>query len=255
MKFFIKFLKKTEKLSALSIRLVYLTGKSEVPIHPKHLVKNKNLWFKNYLQKKDFILDIGCGVGTDLLIAAGFVKSATGLDINKKSLSVAGELMKKSGAKNVNFYQHDANLRLPFRNNSFDKVVCSDVLEHLKKRDFAILEIKRVLKKDGILLLVIDNPETGWKKLLKSSELFYFADPEHFYEYSREEIEKVLNKNDFRILSVSTITYDTPFKGFIDLIGGISLSAYKIFGKWKQKMVKKYPWETTGYKIVAQKTL
>lgn len=255
MKLLLSFLKRTESLSALSIRFVCLTGKSRVPIHPKHLVKKNKLWFKSYLSRNDVLLDIGCGSGVDLISSAKYVKKAVGLDIDKNSLSTANYLFKKSGLKNIKFLEHDANQKLPFKNNSFDKIVCSDVLEHLKKRDLALKEIKRVFKKNGSLFLVVDNPDTSWKKLLNSYGLFYYADPEHFYEYPLEEITKVLKKTGFNIKSVSTITYDTPIKGFIDLVGGISLTAYKRLGMWKQKMVNKHPQETTGYKIIAQKVL
>lgn len=255
MKLLLRLLKKTESLSALSIRLVTLTGKSTIPVHPKHLVKKNKLWFKSYLNSNDVILDIGCGSGTDLINCGKFVRKAVGLDIDKNSLSTANYLFKKSGLKNIKLLEHDANQKLPFKNNSFDKVICSDVLEHLKKRELALKEVKRVLKKNGSLFLVVDNPHTSWKKLLNAHGLFSYADPEHFYEYPLEKITKALKKKGLHIRSVSTITYDTPMKGFIDLIGGISLTLYKSLGQWKQKMVKKYPQETTGYKIIAQKVL
>jgi len=255
MKSLLRLLKKTESFSALSIRLVYLTGKSSVPIHPKHLVKRNKLWFKSYLNRDDLILDIGCGSGVDLIKCAKYVRKAVGLDVDENSLSIADSLLKKSNLKNIKLLKHDANQKLPFKNSSFDKILCSDVLEHLKKRDFTLKEIKRVLKKNGSLFLVVDNPQTSWKRLLNSHGLFFYADSKHFYEYPLQEIKNVLKKNGFYIRSVSTITYDTPLKGFIDLVGGVSLTIYKLLGKWKQKMVKKYPQETTGYKIVAQKVL
>ncbi len=127
------------------------------------------------------------------------------------------------------------------------------VLEHLEKRNFALNEIKRVLKPGGFLFLVTDNPDTSWKRLQKSVGIFYYADPEHKYEYPKEEILAKLKSLKFKVLSADPVTYDTPLKGAIDLIGGVSLSLYKQLRKWREYMAQKHPQDTTGYKIIAKK--
>lgn len=245
-------LKKSEALSALSIRLVKLTGKNKNAIHPKHLVKKK-VWYEKHLSLKDTVLDVGAGSCQDSIKIADKVTKIVCFEINMNMLNAAKKTIAKIGKKNIRLVQGDANKKLPFKNSSFDKVVCSDVLEHLEQRNFAIDEIKRVLKKRGLLFLVTDNPNTSWKKLQKSVGIFYYADREHKYEYPKEEILSKLKAKQFKIISVESVTYDTPFKGLVDITGGISLSVYKYLSKWKQRMVKLFPEETTSYKIVAQK--
>ena len=252
MKFIINLLKKTEFLSSVAIRMTKLTGKSKVPLHPKHLIRS-NIWFAKFLKESDFVLDLGCNSGQASLRIASQVKKVIGLDINSNLIGIAKEQALIKKIKNVNFLVGDANDKLQFKDNSFDKVICSDVLEHLYNRDLALAEIKRVLRTKGLLFLVTDNPHTSWKRLQKSQGLFYYADRDHKYEYSKEEILKKLKMRKFRIISVDTVTYDTPLKGLIDLTGGISLELYKRLGKWRQNMVKKHPENTTGYKIIAQK--
>lgn len=252
MKSFVKVLKKFEVLSSLSIRLTKLTGKSKIPLHPKHLLKS-SVWFGRYLDKKDYVLDIGCNSGQTSLKISPLVKNIIGLDIDQNLINIANQLALSKKTKNAKFLTFNANHKLPFKENIFDKVVCSDVLEHLDRRGFAIAEIKRVLKPGGLLLLVTDNPDTSWKKLQKSQGLFYYADRDHKYEYPKDEILSKLKSRKFKIISISTVTYDTPLKGLIDLTGGISLDLYKKLIKWRQYMVKKHPEDTTGYKIVAQK--
>lgn len=245
-------LKKSEYLSALAIRLVYLTGKANIPMHPKHLVKKERPWFSKYLDSSDTVLDLGCGIGSDTIKSAKLVKAAIGLDFDRSSISIAKNIAREENVSNVTFSLYNLNKKLTFPENTFDKVICSDVLEHLEKRDKALNEIKRVLKNKGLLLLVVDNPDTNWKKLQKTYGLFYYADPDHKYEYPKNEIVNKLKNKNFEIVSTAPVTYDSPFKGFLDLTGGISLSVYKFFSKRKQKMLKKYPNDTTGYKIVAQ---
>ena len=146
----------------------------------------------------------------------------------------------------------DVNKKLPFKANFFDKVVVSDVLEHLDNRNLAINEVVRVLKNRGLLFLVTDNPNTSWKKLQKRHGLFYYADLDHKYEYPKEKILGILKSKKFSVLACKISTYDTPFKGVIDLIGGISLSLYKKLRNWRMKMAIKHPEDTTGFMIVAK---
>ncbi len=241
-----------EIFSAIAVRLTKLTGKSNIPIHPKHLIKS-DIWFVKHLKKNDLVLDLGCNSGQISVKIAKRVKQVIGLEINEILVKRAQEVAKQKKIKNAEFLHEDANKKLPFKNNCFDKILCSDVLEHLYKRDFALSEMKRVLKPGGILFLVTDNPDTSWKRLQKSHGVFYYADPEHKYEYPKKEIIQKLKKQNFNIIYIDTITYDTPLKSLIDLVGGISLGLYKMLGKWRQNMVKKHPEDTTGYKIIAQK--
>jgi len=243
-------LKKADLLTSVAIRLVKLTGKHNVAIHPKHLL-NERVWFQKYLKKSDKVLDLGCGSGQYILKIAPKVKMCFGLDIDKKSISQAQQETKEKLFKNIKFFIFDANKKLPFANNYFDKVIVSDVLEHLEKRGFVLSQIKRVLKKNGLLLLVTDNSETSWKKIQKSLGLFYYADKDHKYEYSKEEIVSLLIKKGFKILSLKPVTYDTPLKPFIDLAGGLSLNLYLKLSKWRKGLVFKKPNDTTGFRIVA----
>lgn len=245
-------LKKFELLSALSIRLTVITRKSKVPLHPKHLIKS-DIWFRKHLKKSDKILDLGCNSGQLSLKISKNASQIVGIDLDSRLIEIARSQAESKNISNVKFFSGDLNNKLRYKNNIFDKVICSDVLEHLTKRDFAISEIRRVLKPKGLLLLVTDNPDTAWKRVQKSFGLFYYADPEHKHEYPKKEILSKLKSKKFRIISISTVTYDTPLKGLIDLAGGISLSLYKNLGKWRKYMVKKYPEDTTGFKIVAQR--
>lgn len=251
-KIFVLFLKKLELGSALSMKLVKLTGKHTHDIHPKHLIKSK-IWFENYLNKNDIVLDLGCGIGQTSIRISPKVKKVIGLDNDLKSIKIAKVDANNKKAPNVKFLTADANRKLPFADKYFTKVIASDVLEHLTKRDQALAEIKRVLTSKGIFFLVVDNPDTSWKKLQKSVGLFYYADSDHKYEYPKNQILRILKSKNFRILSVKPVTYDTPLKGLIDLTGGISLNLYKKLRKWRETMIKMHPNETTGYKIVAQK--
>jgi ubiquinone/menaquinone biosynthesis C-methylase UbiE len=80
------------------------------------------------------LLNVGCGeetYGTDFIDRYPSRAEVKKCDINKE--------------------------RLPYPNNSFDIVYSKNVFEHLYNKVFALKEMKRVLKKNGKLILITDN--------------------------------------------------------------------------------------------------
>ena len=102
-------------------------------------------FLKQYLpkQKKIRILDAGCGPGAALIYLAKF-GDVIGVDVSEDALKFARKRGKVRKGDIAN---------LPFKSETFDVVVCLDVLYHKwvdTKRAF--YELKRVLKKGGIFL-------------------------------------------------------------------------------------------------------
>ncbi|KAF2165290.1 hypothetical protein M409DRAFT_36923 [Zasmidium cellare ATCC 36951] len=114
-----------------------------------------------HIQKIHHILDIGCGPGT---ITTGFAKYASegrivGVDFSEGVLEKARALASEAkipteGPGSVVFQYGDVLKTLPFDDETFDIVYCSQVFGHLPPPDQplqALAEIRRVLKKGGIL--------------------------------------------------------------------------------------------------------
>ena len=97
------------------------------------------------------ILFVGCGTGDELLIIKENKELGIGLDISYTAL-------RKAKMKNQNFIfiQGDAHY-IPFRKNSFNIIICSEVLEHLSNAEKCISEIYRVLREQGIFILTVPN--------------------------------------------------------------------------------------------------
>ena len=81
------------------------------------------------IQEGEAILDIGCGVGVDSIIAgrlAGSSGSVTGIDLVPEMLARASENGRLAGLANVTFQESSAE-QLPFPDNTFDPVISNGV--------------------------------------------------------------------------------------------------------------------------------
>ena len=109
---------------------------------------------KKYNLKDDgLMLDVGCGEGRHIFgIMQDYpLMKCIGIDMDKASLNKAEEgyeYFKSISNAGAEFFIGSA-YSLPFESDSFDLIVCSEVLEHLHEYNDAIKEIHRVLKPGG----------------------------------------------------------------------------------------------------------
>jgi ubiquinone/menaquinone biosynthesis C-methylase UbiE len=95
----------------------------------------------------DLVLEVGCGMGTDLLEFAAHGARVVGLDLTRRHLELARRRFRASGRAG-SFQQGDAE-RLPFASGVFDFVYSCGVLHHTPDGASAVREIHRVLKPGG----------------------------------------------------------------------------------------------------------
>jgi ubiquinone/menaquinone biosynthesis C-methylase UbiE len=164
-------------------------------------------WLKMFvscLPEKSRVLDLGCAFGRDckFFIDKGF--ETHGADLSSKLIEKARETV-----KGVKFYVMDL-INLKFKQDYFDGVWCSATLVHLKKEDIpeALIEIRRVLKKGGVLYLSLKEG-TG-EKLIKDER---YGGAEKFYSYFTEnEIKDLLAKNNFKLLRFKMFFFKDKYR-------------------------------------------
>ena len=123
-----------------------------------------------YIRDGFVTLDVGCGLGYAVTqYATRFRIEARGIDYSEKMVEGAKRLLaeKKSPLLGTVAFQHASVLELPFAPNSFDVISSSRCLMALLDWDLqkkALLEIHRVLKPDGVLVLMEGTYE-GLEKL------------------------------------------------------------------------------------------
>jgi ubiquinone/menaquinone biosynthesis C-methylase UbiE len=141
-------------------------------------------------KKKEKILVIGTGVYPKierlLLEKFGCAEIVSG-DLDLKNVNNAKKILPK-----LKFIQLNIQKKLPFKKSSFDKIIFTDVLEHLANEKIALKEINRVLKNEGALILSV--PKSRWFSFLSPVTLF-----QHKREYSEKSLKKVLSLNGFFI--------------------------------------------------------
>ena len=245
-------LNKLDLASAIAVRLTKYTGKSKEFIHPKHLLSQKP-WFTRYLGINDVVLDLGSGNGQNSIKAAKIANKVIGIEIDEDLLKIAQSIKKQKKVKNVEFTQGNLEDKLPYKNITFDKILFIDVLEHLNNRAQILNEVYRVLKPKGLIMIGVPNKETSWKKTQMSVGICSYSDPDHKIEFNESSIRELLSKHEFEIIQIGYDKYDTPFRGFYDVIGSLYLPLYKKISNWRKTKAQKNPQEASGFEIIAQK--
>jgi len=107
------------------------------------------------------VLDVGCGIGDDLIDMAGAIGPrgiVTGVDLSEALLAIARQNIKK-GPGNIELVKGDA-LNLEFGDESFDRCRIDRTLQHIAGPKKALAEMYRVLRPGGIMLAFDNDWET-----------------------------------------------------------------------------------------------
>lgn len=178
------------------------------------------------LKDGDRVLEVGCGNGyyLSLLNRLKLNLDLTGIDNDKLALK---DGVKFISDKKVKLILADAS-KISFPNNSFNKIVMSEVIEHVNDEKAVLKEIFRVLEKGGILTLTtcnIDYPffwdPVNWslqhifKTHIKSG---FWAGiwNQHTRLYKKDQVEKLIKNAGFKIEQSESLTnWCLPFNHYI----------------------------------------
>lgn len=152
-------------------------------------------WASLFAEQEDVVLDAACGIAHPFkFLLAERCSEVYACDLDSRILSMESikqeisrdfgeEVLQKLSEeqlRNIQFSQ--ANLTaLPYTERLFDKIFCISVLEHLQQGELraTLLEFKRTLKDDGLIILTFDYPTINLQELentLLDVDLHFAAD-------------------------------------------------------------------------------
>lgn len=139
----------------------------------KTFLKLINVFFKKDIEKNSFILDLGTADGTFVEVAKNCGFRSLGLDINEINLE---------------------SDKIDLENETCDIITANSLIEHIKNPENLMKESKRLLKKNGILILVTPD----WSQNFTN----FYDDPTHVKPYTKKSLAFLLESFGFKNIKV-----------------------------------------------------
>lgn len=177
------------------------------------------------LKLEDKVLDCGCGDGLYLKTIKELGKyNIIGFDLDGNNLKLAQGYINNN---HVPFIQGNI-CNLPFKDETFDKIFSTEVLEHVPDDKQAAKEIHRVMKSGGTFIVTVPNhnypllwdPINWFLERITGHHIQsgFWAGlwNMHLRLYHPEEIESLIKEAGFKIISIEPLThYCVPFNHIV----------------------------------------
>ena len=140
----------------------------------------------------DRLLDIGCGAGRHSAEACRLGATVVALDMSAPDLKEARDRLAEVDPDAVRgiAVQGDA-LRLPFADDTFDRIIAAEVMEHIPADEAAMAELARVLKPGGLVAVTV--PRWGPEKVCWAlSDAYHEVEGGHVRIYRKSEVRRRL---------------------------------------------------------------
>ena len=184
----------------------------EIGLWRKHgFERRMNVFFQIFnkcVNNSRRILDVGCGSGAYCKILANQGHVVIGVDYSE---AVIRKAIEKLEGSRVSYGVADV-YSLPFKDNSFDVVYSIGLFQHLSEEEKAVDEIKRVLRDEGLLVLITLNSFSikaiYWKVkswLFSTFTIKNSLDEQHERTYNPFKFKTLLKKNGFYKIRIHSV--------------------------------------------------
>lgn len=155
--------------------------------HPELDRWELSLYQKLSISIRNSLLDLGCGVGDFLTLAKEQFSITVGVDLNESAVKLCQR-------KNLNVKKQDAT-NTKFKSHIFDIVRAQNILEHLTKPEKLLIEARRILKKDGYLIIHVP---THFSTLYPITN--FWDDYTHVRPFTKKAVYRLLTDFNFQII-------------------------------------------------------
>jgi ubiquinone/menaquinone biosynthesis C-methylase UbiE len=148
------------------------------------------------------LLDVGCGTGNILMPLAVMGKiSLSGLDLSENMIEIASERLGYKAELKVGDSES-----MPWEDSSFDAIICNASFHHYPHPKKVLLEMKRLLKKDGTLIIGDPTAPAIIRQMMNLCINFKIYNDGDFKIYSKKEIERLLKECGFEPFDYTMIS-------------------------------------------------
>jgi ubiquinone/menaquinone biosynthesis C-methylase UbiE len=152
-------------------------------------------------------IDLGCGTCKETFILKDKFKNFIGIDFSKNMLEIASKRI-QDGI----FIPSDLQKDIPLLDNMADSISIIYFLHHITNKKHFLSEVNRIMKKDGILIVITNTIE----QLEQREHYKYFKDALLINKsrfLKKDQLEAILNENNFIIKESKQINFPITFWG------------------------------------------
>ena len=152
------------------------------------------------------LLDIGCGVGDFLRIMEQNGWEASGIEPSETAKIIARKRVK------AQLYAPQ-EIRL-LSNESFDLITLWHVLEHVDNLKDEVIQLKRLLKTGGRLVLALPNFKSFDAQFYKQYWAAYDV-PRHLYHFSKLSLVNIFTNNGMNLVKIDKLVWDACYISYL----------------------------------------
>jgi 2-polyprenyl-3-methyl-5-hydroxy-6-metoxy-1,4-benzoquinol methylase len=165
----------------------------------KYTLNQKLNLLNSFNSESKNLLDVGCGTGDFLAICNTNGWNVVGVEPNENAKDLALKKLDSTSKIYKNVFE--------LATERFDVITLWHVLEHVPELETYILQLKKLLKPDGILIVAVPNYKSFDAQYYKQ---FWaaFDVPRHLWHFSKKSIELLFSKKQMRVTKILPMKFD-----------------------------------------------
>jgi SAM-dependent methyltransferase len=199
---------------------------------------------RHYRREPGNVLDIGCGRGQFLDCLRSWGWTCTGTELSDAAAYHAREVLGLD-------LRVGANEPGAFPDAAYDAVYLWHVLEHLPAVRTTLIDVRRILRPNGMLVIAVPNL-SSWQARLCRYGWFHLDLPRHYSHFAADWLQKTLRDLGFTIVEVNHFSMEQNVYGWIQsLLNCAGLKPNLLYDLLKRRAARqldlplqRFPWQS-----------